>query len=370
MPGARGTRTPRAEQERQRRNDGDDDVARNAERLHAAVVDGHRGNDADRGERLSAAEKRREHERRGGTRGRRRCAPPGATGFRDGNGRVGCATLSISKSRTSLSALANAVSSTAIAGHDDRLRLVGPTGRPPRAEDHAGHREQRVLPPHEREDREHRLPNRVLIQRLVLPHDVVARETRPRVHAAASALIVCQRSRSERISTAAAAIASTSPTRGAHQSRRPSRPRGDRRLGCQRPARPRERLERAQAERLALRRQQKQVRAREQRRDRIDLAEEVHVVLMPRSRASCSASTRRGRRRPSRARRIASRRARRCERRPAPASPARKFETCISTRRSPFSCSRSMRRVASSGRRRWVDEVVDHFHVAAVQPNA
>src|SRR5690348_16118097 len=95
-----------------------------------------------------------------------------------GNGRPGCAMRSISKSRTSLSAFANAVSRIATPA----ITIVsGWLGRP------VAHHAPSTTPATDRSAFSHRisarteamfLPNRILVQRFVLPNDVVAREPR------------------------------------------------------------------------------------------------------------------------------------------------------------------------------------------------
>ena len=145
---------------------------------------------------------------------------------------------------------------------------------------------------------------RVAIERLVLRDDRrparTARARPPR----RSVLIACQRSPSRRMRD-----------RRRGHARRRRRPVAEEAglavahdlgqaadVASRSPARRRERLERAQPERLALRRQQEEVGAGEQRRDRIDLAEEEHVVARRRARAPPPRRRRdRGRRRPSRA---------------------------------------------------------------------
>ena len=95
---------------------------------------------------------------------------------------------------------------------------------------------------------------------------------------APSVLIACQRSRSRQNLMAACGhafdVADGAEGAGlavAHDFRKPAGVRADHRHAR------RQRLERAQAERLALRRQQEEIRAGQQRRHRIDLSEEEHA---------------------------------------------------------------------------------------------
>ena len=104
------------------------------------------------------------------------------------------------------------------------------------------------------------------------------------------------RRRSPRISIAACAMPSTSPTGAENAGLAVAHDFGKSAdVGADHRHAGRQRLERAQAERLAARRQQKEIGAGQQRRDGIDLAEEEHLVLRRRARrASSSASTRSG----------------------------------------------------------------------------